>query len=128
MLTVLRTFVRERGIGLDPDLRAARRLRTVVFSCQSFEQALQIADDIVVIEPTGSAVMHSAEDLRRDATARASIASSVSLTPSAAQEAPPSPEGRAPPSPEGQAPPSPEGRSRWRDVQRVGGPPQHLVA
>ncbi len=74
VLSVLRAFVRERGLALDAATRTSRRLRTVVFSCRSLSQALEIADDVIVTGlPKGSASMFTAEQLQADAGLRTSV-------------------------------------------------------
>ena len=78
LLSVLQTFVRQRGLALDPATRASRRLRTVIFSCRSLDQALEAADDVVVVGvPEGKAVAYTAERLRGDPELQASIAASI---------------------------------------------------
>ena len=79
VLGVLRTFVRERGLALDPAMRPSRRLRTVVFSCRSLEQALEVADDVVVAGlPHGGVTMFSADELNNDPELRATVVRRIS--------------------------------------------------
>jgi ABC-type cobalamin/Fe3+-siderophores transport system ATPase subunit len=101
VLSVLRTFVRERGLALDPETRSSRRLRTVVFSCRSLDQALEIADDVIVAGmPNAGASMFTAEQLNADNDLRERVVATIShdgypMLPTYRHEAPPSPSRRA---------------------------------
>ena len=94
VLSVLRAFVSERGLRLDPATRSSRRLRTVVFSCRSLEQALEIADDVIVVgmPVAGGASLFTAEQLGADATLRTSVVAAISTSKTEAGPA----EGEAP--------------------------------
>ena len=79
LLLVLRRFVQERGLAMPTATLAMRRLRTVIFSCGSLAQALEVADDVCVMDwHTKSAQMYVADDLRADEALRARVADGIS--------------------------------------------------